>query len=144
MSESWGTNQLVSQRDCDAIVSTCTGVVRKILKAMTNLRTLNLDFTTISGDPDGHQSYHVPLGDIIEPGFYWKHMVELTLGHVKAHPQELIEFIDIHKNIIMGYMGGVIGFDSLELQKSSWMSFLPQIRPIIQNGGDVFLYLKFT
>lgn len=118
--------------ECKAIFR--TGVMRRLLGAMTNLVSLTIHFTFID---ERTEDYPARFGDLVSKDAHWAHLEHVRFDVIEAPRQDLVDFIGRHTSTLRS-----IEIRSLRLIESSWHVFLPQLREL---ADDMFLdNIEFT
>ncbi|KAI1809185.1 hypothetical protein GGS20DRAFT_573097 [Poronia punctata] len=130
-------NEGNSLAKCQRLLS--RGGLRKVLKSMPLLRTLNVEVANFQCNI---RERGACLRDIIEPGFRWQHLTELVLGGLATDRQELADTLQLHNSTLSN-----LCLRDMTLQSTSWRKLLPYIRNnlYLQDAcicGDIYGHLE--
>ncbi|KAI0118420.1 hypothetical protein GGR51DRAFT_499494 [Nemania sp. FL0031] len=107
-----------SFRRCKRLLA--KGSVRKILKSLPQLQSLYIEVEDIEPDVDGKGAW---LKDVIEPGFRWAKLKQLTIGGIATNRMELADALMLHKDTLR-----TLCLRDVTLGSTSWRKFLPVLR----------------
>ncbi|KAJ8126649.1 hypothetical protein O1611_g6989 [Lasiodiplodia mahajangana] len=96
------------------------GNMRKILKSLPQLQCMFVEIEDLEPEEDGKGAF---LGDIIEPGFRWANLKQLTLGGIATNRTELTNVLTLHKDTLR-----ILCLRNIALGPTSWRKLLPVIR----------------
>ncbi|KAI0551352.1 hypothetical protein F4679DRAFT_538872 [Xylaria curta] len=107
-----------SLRKCQRLLA--KGSIRKILKSMPHLECLYVEILNLECD---QQEKGACLKDIIELGFHWPNLKELSLGGIVGDREDFMKVFLPHKDTLQK-----LCLRDVTLASTSWEKFLPDIR----------------
>ncbi|KAI1181317.1 hypothetical protein F4777DRAFT_12509 [Nemania sp. FL0916] len=107
-----------SLRKCQRVLA--KGSIRKILRSMPHLQTLAIEILNLKSEEQEKGAW---LGDIIEPGFRWPNLKDLTLGGIVCNRMQLTSVLTLHKDTLK-----FLCLRDVALASTSWRKLLPDIR----------------
>ncbi|KAJ8110416.1 hypothetical protein ONZ43_g5874 [Nemania bipapillata] len=107
-----------SHRKCQRLLA--RGVIRNILKNLLQLQSLRIEIENPEEKEDGKGA---ALRDIIEPGFRWPNLKDVTLCGIESNRAELMSVFMLHRDTLRR-----LCLRDIDLISTSWRKLLPDIR----------------
>lgn len=105
-----------------------TKVLSHFLRRLPRLHSLELAWSCIYMHEIRHSEFPAEFEDLIEEGYVWKHLRNLTLRGVVAKERLLLQFFELHNKTLR-----FLEMDTIDLTAGdSWMRMLPQIQKTLK------------